>query len=196
MNLPNKITVFRMILIPFFLLLLAVESIPNHITIATVIFIVAAITDHIDGSLARKYNMVTDFGKLMDPLADKLLVTAALVAMVEFGILPTWIVVVILAREFAVSGLRSVAAGDGNVIAASIWGKVKTTTQLIAIISLFIKLISEREDYMRDLFSRVPILETFFSNVPILIMYAAVFFTIMSGYDYFRKGWKYIDSNK
>jgi CDP-diacylglycerol--glycerol-3-phosphate 3-phosphatidyltransferase len=196
MNLPNKITVFRMVLVPFFLLLVAFDAIPLNITIATVIFIVASITDHIDGHLARKYNLVTDFGKLMDPLADKILVTSALIALVEFGEVSTWMVVVIIAREFAVSGLRSIAAGDGKVIAASFWGKVKTTTQMIAIIAFFIKLIGEREEYMMRLFDAVPFLDGFFRIVPMAAMYLAVFFTLMSGIDYFVKGWKYIDSNK
>jgi CDP-diacylglycerol--glycerol-3-phosphate 3-phosphatidyltransferase len=196
MNLPNKITVFRMVLVPFFLLLVAIDAIPFNITIATVIFIIASITDHIDGHLARKYNLVTDFGKLMDPLADKILVTSALIALVEFGEVSTWMVVVIIAREFAVSGLRSIAAGDGKVIAASFWGKVKTTTQMIAIIAFFIKLIGEREEYMMRLFEAVPFLDGFFRIVPMAAMYLAVFFTLMSGVDYFVKGWKYIDSNK
>jgi CDP-diacylglycerol--glycerol-3-phosphate 3-phosphatidyltransferase len=196
MNLPNKITVFRMVLVPFFLLLVAIEAIPFNITIATVIFIIASITDHIDGHLARKYNLVTDFGKLMDPLADKILVTSALIALVEFGEVSTWMVVVIIAREFAVSGLRSIAAGDGKVIAASFWGKVKTTTQMIAIIGFLIKLIGEREEYMMKIFDAVPFLDGFFNIVPMAAMYLAVFFTLMSGIDYFVKGWKYIDSNK
>lgn len=196
MNLPNKITVFRMVLVPFFLLLVAFDAIPFNITIATVIFIIASITDHIDGHLARKYNLVTDFGKLMDPLADKILVTSALIALVEFGEVSTWMVVVIIAREFAVSGLRSIAAGDGKVIAASFWGKVKTTTQMIAIIAFFIKLIGEKEEYMMKLFEAVPFLDGFFRVVPMAAMYLAVFFTLMSGIDYFVKGWKYIDSNK
>ncbi|MBP1918490.1 CDP-diacylglycerol--glycerol-3-phosphate 3-phosphatidyltransferase [Youngiibacter multivorans] len=196
MNLPNKITVFRMVLVPFFLLLVAIDAITFNITIATVIFIIASITDHIDGHLARKYNLVTDFGKLMDPLADKILVTSALIALVEFGEVSTWMVVVIIAREFAVSGLRSIAAGDGKVIAASFWGKVKTTTQMIAIIAFFIKLIGEREEYMMRLFEAVPFLDGFFRIVPMAAMYLAVFFTLMSGVDYFVKGWKYIDSNK
>lgn len=196
MNLPNKITVFRMVLVPFFLLLVAIDAIPFNITIATVIFIVASITDHIDGHLARKYNLVTDFGKLMDPLADKILVTSALIALVEFGEISTWMVVVIIAREFAVSGLRSIAAGDGKVIAASFWGKVKTTTQMIAIIGFLLKLIGEREEYMMKVFDEVPFLDGFFNVVPMAAMYLAVFFTLMSGLDYFIKGWKYIDSNK
>jgi CDP-diacylglycerol--glycerol-3-phosphate 3-phosphatidyltransferase len=196
MNLPNKITVFRMVLVPFFLLLVAIEAIPFNITIATVIFIVASITDHIDGHLARKYNLVTDFGKLMDPLADKILVTSALIALVEFGEISTWMVVIIIAREFAVSGLRAIAAGDGKVIAASFWGKVKTTTQMIAIIGFLLKLIGEREEYMVKIFESVPFLDGFFKIVPVAAMYLAVFFTLMSGIDYFVKGWKYIDSNK
>jgi CDP-diacylglycerol--glycerol-3-phosphate 3-phosphatidyltransferase len=132
----------------------------------------------------------------MDPLADKLLVTAALVALVDHELVAAWVVVVIIAREFAVSGLRTIAANEGVVIAASMWGKIKTTTQIIAIISLLIKLISTKEAYMISFFKNVPFLESFFNIFPPVMMYVAVFFTIMSGVDYFKNGWAYIDSNK
>ena len=134
MNLPNKLTTLRMILVPVFIVLyLLGQNIP-----ALIVFIIASFTDYLDGHLARKNNLVTDFGKIMDPLADKLLVTSALVCMVQTGLVPAWMVIIILAREFAITGLRSVAASKGIVIAAAWSGKVKTVTQMIAIIFLLL----------------------------------------------------------
>lgn len=129
MNLPNKLTLLRIIAIPIFIVFLMM----GHRYIATIIFIAAALTDMLDGHIARKYDLVTNFGKLMDPLADKLLVMSALVCLVELGQVAGWMVIVILAREFAVTGLRQVAAAEGIVIAAGITGKIKTITQMIAI---------------------------------------------------------------
>jgi CDP-diacylglycerol--glycerol-3-phosphate 3-phosphatidyltransferase len=196
MNLPNKLTLFRMCLVPVFLILISVGQIPYNVTLATIVFSIAAYTDHLDGKIARRDNLITNFGKFMDPLADKLLVTSALIALVEYNLIGAWVAVVIIAREFAVSGLRTIAANEGVVIAASIWGKIKTTTQIIAIISMLIHLISLQEAYLMDLFQRVPFLESFFSIFPPVVMYVAVFFTIMSGLDYFKNGWKFIDTNK
>ena len=196
MNLPNKLTLFRMILVPIFLLVVSVDAIPFNLTIATLIFGLAAYTDHLDGKIARRDNLITNFGKFMDPLADKLLVTSALIALVERTEIGAWVAVVIIAREFAVTGLRTIAANEGVVIAASIWGKVKTVSQIIAIVSMLIGLIAKNEAYLMDLFQRVPFLDSFFSIFPLMAMYVAVFFTIMSGYDYFKKGWAFIDTNK
>ena len=140
MNLANKLTVMRMILIPIFLVFLVFDCLPYGKSIATALFIIASITDKLDGYIARSRNQVTNFGKFMDPLADKLLVTAALVSLVELNLIPAWAVVVIVAREFAVSGLRTIAASEGTVIAASWWGKIKTVIQMIAIILLFLKI--------------------------------------------------------
>ncbi|NLB20487.1 MAG: CDP-diacylglycerol--glycerol-3-phosphate 3-phosphatidyltransferase [Clostridium sp.] len=196
MNLPNKLTLFRMFLIPIFLLMVSVDAIPYNLTIGTLIFMVAAYTDHLDGKIARRDNLITNFGKFMDPLADKLLVTSALIALVERTEIGAWVAVVIIAREFAVTGLRTIAANEGVVISASMWGKIKTVSQIIAIISMLIGLIAKNEDYLMTFFKNVPFLDSFFSIFPIVAMYVAVFFTIMSGYDYFKKGWKYIDTNK
>ena len=134
MNLANKLTMIRIFLVPVFLFFITVKEIPYGSIIATVVFIIASITDQLDGHIARSRNQITNFGKFMDPLADKLLVTAALVSLVELNLVAGWAVVVILAREFAVSGLRTLAASDGIVIAASWWGKIKTVTQMIAIL--------------------------------------------------------------
>ncbi len=133
MNLPNKLTMFRVVLIPFFVVFMMVDITPVDKWITLAIFIVASLTDLLDGKIARKYNLVTNFGKFMDPLADKLLVCSALVCLVALCRIPAWIVIVIIAREFIISGFRLVAADNGVVIAASYWGKFKTTFQIIMI---------------------------------------------------------------
>lgn len=138
MNLPNKLTVLRVILIPFFVAALLVNGGTNETMriVAGVIFIVASLTDLLDGKIARKYNLVTNFGKFMDPLADKLLVCSALICFIELGQVPAWMVIIIISREFIISGFRLVASDNGVVIAASYWGKFKTTFQMIAIVLL------------------------------------------------------------
>ncbi len=132
MNLPNKLTTMRMILVPVFIALYLL----NYNIASAVVFIIAAFTDFLDGYIARKRNLITNYGKIMDPLADKLLVTSAFVCMVQTGAVAGWMVIVILAREFAITGLRAVAASEGVVIAAAWSGKVKTVTQMIAVIFL------------------------------------------------------------
>lgn len=136
MNLPNKLTLARILLIPFFILFASLPQIPNNYLIAGIIFAVASFTDFLDGSIARKYGMVTDFGKFADPLADKLLTTVAFIYMMMDSACHPVVLVIILTREFAVSGVRMVAAGskEGKVIAANIWGKVKTVLQMLTII--------------------------------------------------------------
>ena len=139
MNLPNKLTMFRVILIPFFVFFLLApyfEGYGNYIAVA--IFIVASLTDLLDGKIARKYNLVTNFGKFMDPLADKLLVCSAMICLIELGLLPAWIVIIIIAREFIISGFRLIASDNGVVIAASYWGKFKTTFQMLMVIVLLL----------------------------------------------------------
>lgn len=133
MNLPNKLTVFRVILIPFFVVLLLFDITAYDEWIALAIFIIASFTDFLDGHIARKYNLVTNFGKFMDPLADKLLVCSALICLVELSRIPAWIVILIIAREFIISGFRLIASDNGVVIAASYWGKFKTTFQIVMI---------------------------------------------------------------
>ena len=142
MNLPNKLTVLRVILVPFFVLfLLGADYMgPFSPYIALIIFIVASLTDMLDGKIARKYNLITNFGKFMDPLADKLLVCSALICLIELGQLPSWMVIIIVSREFIISGFRLIAAEQGIVIAASYWGKFKTTFQMIAVILMIVNL--------------------------------------------------------
>ena len=141
MNLPNKLTIFRVILIPFFVFFLLTDVLgAAGDTLALVIFIVASLTDMLDGKIARKYNLVTNFGKFMDPLADKLLVCSAMICLVDLRLLPSWIVIIIIAREFIISGFRLIAAEHQIVIAASMWGKFKTTFQMAMIILLILNM--------------------------------------------------------
>lgn len=174
MNLPNKLTVLRMILIvPFIILLLGGKTGLDHYFIGTdyialVLFIIASLTDLIDGKIARKYNLVTNFGKFMDPLADKLLVCSAMIALIELERIPAWIVIIIISREFVISGFRLIASDNGVVIAASYWGKFKTTFQMLMVCLMIIDL-----DKLRLLTNAV--------------MWIATGLTIISLYDYIWK---------
>ncbi|MFV0341314.1 MAG: CDP-diacylglycerol--glycerol-3-phosphate 3-phosphatidyltransferase [Anaerocolumna sp.] len=138
MNLPNKITIARVFMIPIFLVVFLVPGIPQANYIAAAIFIIACLTDALDGYLARKYHLVTNFGKFADPLADKLLVSAALICFVELKLVPAWIIIIIISREFIISGFRLVASDNGVVIAASNLAKLKTTAQMIMSILLIL----------------------------------------------------------
>ena len=170
MNLPNKLTIIRVCLIPFFVAALLFDHGNNYTMriVANVLFIVASLTDLFDGKIARKYNLVTNFGKFMDPLADKLLVCSALICLIELGQLPAWVVIIIISREFIISGFRLVAADNGVVIAASYWGKFKTTFQMTAVILLIFN---------------IPAL-TLVTNMVVVI---AVALTIISLVDYVAK---------
>ena len=170
MNLPNKLTVLRMILIPFFLVFLMIDDIPYGKWIALAIFVVASLTDTLDGQIARRRNLVTNFGKFMDPLADKLLVCSAMIAMIEMGRIPAWVVIIIIAREFIISGFRLVASDNGVVIAAGWWGKIKTVVQMIMVIVLIC-------DFGGDV-------ALIIENV---LIYAALALTIISLLDYLIK---------
>ena len=195
MNLANKLTMIRIFLVPVFLVFITVKEIPYGSIIATIVFVIASLTDQLDGHIARSRNLVTDFGKFMDPLADKLLVTAALVSLVELKLVAGWAVVVILAREFAVSGLRTLAASDGIVIAASWWGKIKTVTQMIAILLLLLKVNINTSASAISFVNNNSFLKGFFTYVPETIMFIAVLITIVSGIDYFIKN-KHVISMK
>nr|WP_207741548.1 CDP-diacylglycerol--glycerol-3-phosphate 3-phosphatidyltransferase [Eubacterium maltosivorans] len=162
----------RIIMIPFFIIALLVNF-PFHEPIAVVIFIVASASDAVDGHLARSRNLITDFGKFMDPLADKLLTCSAFICLVELQMIPSWVVIIIIAREFAITGLRTLAASDGIVIAASKWGKAKTISQMIAIIALLL---------VNWPVMAFPAL-LLFGNI---MVYVALALTLISGIDYFR----------
>ncbi|MBQ1546639.1 MAG: CDP-diacylglycerol--glycerol-3-phosphate 3-phosphatidyltransferase [Clostridia bacterium] len=138
MNLPNKLTLMRIILVPFFAAVLLIDAIPHHYLIALLIFSIASITDMLDGKIARKYNMVTDFGKFADPLADKILVISAFACFIELDIIGAAFIILVLFREFSVTSIRLIAAENGKVVAANMWGKAKTVSQMIAIIVVLI----------------------------------------------------------
>lgn len=179
MNLANKLTLIRIALVPIFLIFMALDK-PYAIYTALIIFTVAALTDKLDGYVARSRNQITNFGKFMDPLADKLLVTSALVSLVEYGIIPTWAAMIIIGREFAVTGLRSIAASEGIVIAASWWGKIKTVIQIVAIISGLITLVYSSK---------------YLEAITYIFIIASVIITLISGIDYFVKNRKAISTN-
>lgn len=140
MNLANKLTVFRVVLVPFFVLFMLYDFTAYNRYIALGIFAIASVTDKLDGTIARKYNMVTSFGKFMDPIADKLLVCSALVCLTALGEIPAWVVITIIAREFIISGIRIIAAEDGTAIASSSWGKSKTVSQMVMTIVLLLEM--------------------------------------------------------
>ena len=191
MNLPNKLTVLRiilvpiMIIIPFFNIKGEIFTIPIELIIINLIFIIASITDQLDGHIARSRNQVTTFGKFLDPIADKILVVTAMIMLVEMGRLPAWIPAIVIFREFLVSGYRLIAVqNDGKVIAASIWGKIKTVTQIIAIILAFIDVNAYGAVFTGSLtgFSlALNILTT-------LMMTVSTIAAIFSGWDYIKNG--------
>lgn len=171
MNLPNKLTVLRVVLIPFFLICFEIDF-PGHALAALVIFIIGSLTDFVDGYIARRDNLITDFGKFMDPLADKLLTASAFVCLTSIGYIPAWIVVIILAREFAITGLRTLAASNGVVMAAGIWGKAKTMSQMIALTALLLYLVPECRFNFLWIFGQIAV-------------YISGLLTLWSGIDYF-----------
>lgn len=172
MNLPNKLTVSRVIMIPVFVVVLLSGLVPMPYSryIAVLIFMAASFTDYLDGHLARKYNLVTNFGKFMDPLADKLLVSSAMISMVSLGDIPAWIVIIIISREFIITGFRLIAVENGVVIAASWWGKIKTVSQMLMII-VVLSGIGGVAGY----------------SLGRILIYVSAFFTVVSGVDYIVK---------
>lgn len=170
MNLPNKLTVLRVIMVPFFVFFMLWDGLGvNGKYVAAALFILASLTDCLDGHIARKYHLITDFGKFMDPIADKLLVCSALICLVEQGMLASWIVIIIIGREFIISGFRLVASDKGIVIAASYWGKFKTVSQMIMIILMIMDLGG------------------FFGALEMIFVWLAVALTIISLVDYLYK---------
>ncbi len=183
MNLPNKITISRILLIPVFLVIMLANfswgelellgvTLPVTHFVGALLFILASTTDWVDGYFARKYNLVTDLGKFLDPLADKLLVSAALVVLVNFDMASAWITIVIISREFAVTGLRAILAGGGEVVAANMLGKIKTWAQIVAISALLLHNM---------------IFELIGLQFDQIALWVALIFTIWSGWDYFAK---------
>ena len=194
MNLPNKLTIFRILLVPIMVIihLLNIQNtflgVPISYWILNIIFIIASYTDHLDGKLARKNNQITAFGKFADPLADKILVLAAMLILVEDGNLPAWIPIIVLFREFVVSGYRLIAVEKGGkVIAASIWGKLKTVTQMIAIILMFIN-INSTNIFGAFINGNLSGIELIINILTTVLMTVSVIATIFSGWDYIKNG--------
>ena len=181
MNLANKLTVFRMILVPFFVVFILTDFTPYNELIALIIFVVATITDKLDGTIAKRTGTVTNFGKFMDPMADpmadKLLVCSALVCLCSLGIIPSWAVLITIGREFTISGIRQIAADNGVAIAASNWGKAKTVAQMVMIILMLTQKAKEALG--------IGIITSHsFSTFNSIIMYIAVALTVISLVDY------------
>ena len=170
MNLPNKLTILRVILVPVFVVFLMMDITGYGKWIALSIFIIASLTDLLDGKIARKYNLITNFGKFMDPLADKLLVCSAFICFIELDKLPTWMVLIVIAREFIISGFRLVAADNGIVIAASMWGKYKTAVSMVMIC-----------------FVIADINNPIFYNITQVLIWASLILTVVSLIDYIVK---------
>lgn len=192
MNLPNKLTIFRIILvpimvaIPFFNIQESFLNIPVEFWIMNLIFIIASITDKLDGQIARKRNLITTFGKFLDPLADKILVLSAMMILVEKNLLPAIIPIIVIAREFMVSGYRLVAVQkQGNVIAASFWGKLKTVTQMIAIILAFIN-INNTNIFGNFINGNLSGIELIINILTTVLMVVSTVATIFSGWDYLK----------
>ncbi|MCD7746302.1 MAG: CDP-diacylglycerol--glycerol-3-phosphate 3-phosphatidyltransferase [Lachnospiraceae bacterium] len=175
MNLPNKLTMLRVCLVPVFVVLMLVDAIPNGNIWAGILFILASLTDMLDGYIARKNNLITDFGKFMDPIADKLLVCSAMICLIAQEKLAAWMVIIIIGREFIISGFRIVASDKGTVIAASYWGKFKTVFQMIMIVMLIY-------DF-----------GTVWNQLAQVVTWIALVLTVISLVDYLRKNWGVMD---
>lgn len=186
MNLPNRLTLLRVILIPFFVFFMLTDIVPFSPVIALVIFIAASVTDALDGHIARSRNLVTTFGKFLDPLADKALVVSALICLTQMGIVGAVPVIIIVIREFMVSGLRLVTANEGVVVAAGIWGKLKTAFTMIAEVAIMLGLCFNFEGqtaYIAQIIYDV-------------LIWTATVLTVISGGVYLKGYWKYIDASK
>lgn len=189
MNLPNKLTLLRIILVPFFVAAMLIEF-PLHYLAALAIFGAASITDMLDGKIARKRNLITNFGKFSDPLADKILVISALLCMVQLGVCDCVIVIVVLFREFAVTSVRLLAASEGKVVAANIWGKVKTVTQIVAIIIVFVLQIVLEILTLAEI--SVAGLESIFYIIGEAVLWISTVFCIISGVIYLKDNKQFI----
>lgn len=188
MNLPNKLTLLRVILVPFFVFFLLTDLVPYSKIIALILFAAASITDALDGHIARSRNLITTFGKFLDPLADKVLVVSALICMCELGIVGSVPLIIIVAREFMVSGLRLVTANEGVVVAAGIWGKLKTAFTMVAIVVILVGLCLNLDPVS----SGAAILNIIYQ----VLIWISTVLTVISGEVYLKGYWKYIDASK
>lgn len=195
LNTPNKLTIARMLISPLFLAVILWNSLPHRFLWATVIFVAAAVTDAIDGKLARKNNEITNFGKLLDPIADKILTTAALLAFMKMGLCSIWIVMIVLAREFTIASIRMIAASNGVVIPANIWGKLKTVSQMV--FTVVIMLLGEIYQYAGNIVPgvTVPYFLTL-SNISNTLLWITAILTVISGIIYIKDSKNAIDYSK
>ena len=198
MNLPNKLTVLRVLLVPIFVFFLMAEFVPHNILIALLVFVIASITDFYDGMIARRDNLISDFGKFADPLADKILVMSALICFASLGTVNVWFVILIMFREFAVTSVRLVAAGNGKVIAANMLGKIKTVSQIVAIIAVLI--FAYIEYILAVYFTRFWLENLYIADLSFVLcqifMAVATFFSLYSGYVYVKENWDSIKQMK
>lgn len=191
MNTPNKLTVARIIITPFFLAALIVQF-PHHYLAALILFAAASVTDLVDGKMARKHNLITDFGKFLDPLADKMLTTAAFLGFIELGIGHgiTWISFIVLLREFLITSLRLISAGRGKVIAANMWGKCKTVSQMFAIIFVL------ASQYIMSVLPTSYQLDLIYSVSTDVVLWVSAVLTVISGAVYVKQNSEFIDPKK
>lgn len=197
MNTPNKLTILRIILVPFFVAVLLLPQIPHHYIIASIIFGAASYTDHLDGKIARKNNLITDFGKFADPLADKIMVTAALACFVQVGLTNAIVLILILTREFMVTSMRLVAAGKGKVVAANNWGKAKTVSQIVAVLLILIM------QYILELYAmgcisleNIGLISSIFYVASDILMWIVVALTLISGIIYMWDNQEFVKNAK
>lgn len=194
LNTPNKLTIARMIITPVFLALILWESLPHRFLIATLVYSLAAVTDAIDGKLARKNNQITNFGKLLDPIADKVLTTSALLAFMVMDLCNIWIVMIVLTREFTIASIRMIAASGGVVIPANIWGKIKTVSQMT--FTIIIMLLGEVYyiigNVNTEIFSKLPSLSIISNS----LLWITAILTVVSGVIYIKDSIKVIDYTK
>lgn len=193
MNTPNKLTVLRLIFVPFYVFFLLMPSIPHHYIIAILFFGAAAYTDHLDGKIARKNNMITDFGKFADPLADKIMVLAALACFVQIGLTNAIILILIVSREFMVTSIRLVASSSGKVVAANNWGKAKTISQIVAVLLVMIMQYVLELNGMKVI-SLADTAQTvwYFNIISDVLMWIATVFTLISGITYIVQNFEFI----
>jgi len=192
MNLPNKLTVARMVMTPVFLFVFLFEPLPHHYFWGLLVFIIGSVTDFLDGAIARKYEMITVFGKLADPVADKMLTTAALLAFLKMNLCSVWIVMIILTREFLITSLRLVSSTQGVVIPANIFGKIKTATQMVftIIIMIFIEIKAEFPSLLEKI---CPSGNFNLAALSDILLWITAVFAVVSGIIYLRKSLKIID---
>ncbi len=196
MNLPNKLTVLRIILVPFYMFFLLMPGIPHHYLIAFLIFAAASYTDHLDGKIARKYNMITDFGKFADPLADKIMILAALACFIQLGLTNAIVLTVIVAREFMVTAMRLVASSKGKVVAANNWGKAKTISQIAAVLLVLLLQYILELGSMKLISIDTAGLTGVFGIIGEVALWISAALTIISGIIYIVQNFEFIKNAK